>query len=60
MSYKNISLDTLKNDFGVVVKHLPLQLPMSQKAEKEEGYYQSKKYVRMAGHIAYIGCSNSY
>ena len=29
MSYKNISLDTLKNSFGVVVKHLPLQLPMS-------------------------------
>ena len=28
---------------------------LSQKAEKEEGYYQSKKYVRMAGHIAYMG-----
>ena len=27
---------------------------LSQKAEKEDGYYQSKKYVRMAGHAAYM------
>ncbi len=27
---------------------------LSQKVEKEDGYYSSKKYVRMAGHTAYM------
>jgi hypothetical protein len=28
---------------------------LSQKAKKEDGYYQDKKYVKMAGHTAYSG-----
>ncbi len=28
---------------------------LSQKAQKEDGYYQDKKYVKMAGHTAYSG-----
>lgn len=28
---------------------------LSQKAGKEDGYYQDKKYVKMAGHTAYSG-----
>jgi len=28
---------------------------LSDKARKEDGYYQDRKYVRMAGHTAYVG-----
>jgi TPP-dependent indolepyruvate ferredoxin oxidoreductase alpha subunit len=28
---------------------------LSTKAKKEDGYYQDKKYVKMAGHTAYTG-----
>lgn len=28
---------------------------LSEKANKEDGYYQDKKYVKMAGHTAYVG-----
>lgn len=28
---------------------------LREKAKKEDGYYQDKKYVRMAGHTAYLG-----
>ena len=28
---------------------------LSEKAQKEGGYYQDKKYVKMAGHTAYTG-----
>lgn len=28
---------------------------LSEKARKEDGYYQDKKYVKMAGHTAYTG-----
>ena len=28
---------------------------LSEKAKKEEGYYQDIKYVKMAGHTAYAG-----
>jgi hypothetical protein len=28
---------------------------LSEKAQKEDGYYQDKKYVKMAGHTAYSG-----
>ena len=28
---------------------------LRHKAQKEDGYYQDKKYVRMAGHTAYLG-----
>jgi len=28
---------------------------LSEKAHKEDGRYQDKKYVRMAGHTAYLG-----
>jgi len=28
---------------------------LRDKAAKEDGYYQDKKYVRMAGHTAYLG-----
>ena len=28
---------------------------LRHKAQKEDGYYQDKKYVKMAGHTAYLG-----
>jgi hypothetical protein len=28
---------------------------LSSKAQKEDGYYQDKKYIKMAGHTAYTG-----
>lgn len=28
---------------------------LSEKARKENGYYQDRKYVKMAGHTAYLG-----
>lgn len=28
---------------------------LSEKAHKEDGYYQDKKYVKLAGHAAYLG-----
>ena len=28
---------------------------LSEKANKEDGYYQDKKYVKLAGHAAYAG-----
>ncbi|MCE7061109.1 DUF5618 family protein [Dyadobacter sp. CY343] len=28
---------------------------LSEKAQKEDGYYQDRKYVKMAGHTAYAG-----
>ncbi|WP_461141388.1 DUF5618 family protein [Spirosoma pomorum] len=28
---------------------------MRNKAHKEDGYYQDSKYVKMAGHTAYVG-----
>lgn len=28
---------------------------LSTKAKKEDGYYQDKKYIKMAGHTAYSG-----
>lgn len=28
---------------------------LSSKAKKEDGYYQDKKYIKMAGHTAYSG-----
>ena len=28
---------------------------LSEKAKKEDGYYQDSKYVKMAGHTAYAG-----
>ncbi|WP_221394325.1 DUF5618 family protein [Dyadobacter sp. NIV53] len=28
---------------------------LSDKARKDEGYYQDKKYIKMAGHTAYAG-----
>ena len=28
---------------------------LSEKAKKEDGYYQDSKYVKMAGHTAYVG-----
>lgn len=28
---------------------------LSEKARKENGYYQDRKYVKMAGHLAYSG-----
>lgn len=28
---------------------------LREKAQKEDGYYQDKKYVKMAGHTAYSG-----
>lgn len=28
---------------------------LSEKAQKEDGYFQDKKYVKMAGHTAYTG-----
>ena len=28
---------------------------LNEKAHKEDGYYQDKKYVKMAGHTAYTG-----
>ncbi|TAF76427.1 MAG: hypothetical protein EAZ53_04015 [Bacteroidetes bacterium] len=28
---------------------------LSTKAQKEDGYYQDKKYIKMAGHTAYTG-----
>jgi hypothetical protein len=28
---------------------------LSEKAQKEDGYYQDMKYVKMAGHTAYAG-----
>lgn len=28
---------------------------LSEKAKKEDGYYQDKKYIKMAGHTAYSG-----
>ncbi|MDX2190567.1 MAG: DUF5618 family protein [Bacteroidota bacterium] len=28
---------------------------LSEKAHKEDGYYQDKKYIKMAGHTAYSG-----
>jgi Domain of unknown function (DUF5618) len=28
---------------------------LTDKAQKEDGYYQDSKYVKMAGHTAYVG-----